>query len=149
MLTAESQTLTSARRGVRPRTVVASLWLFVLLNYLYCDVLSLYHAEDLQELLTGTIGGVEMTQSFLLGAGVLMSIPMGMVLVSRIAPHAPARWASVIAAIAMTVVQAGSLTIGSDPTLHYMYFSAIEITTTVVIAWYAATRWRTDEDGVR
>lgn len=145
MLTVDSPTMTSAHRGVRPRTVVASLWLFAILNYLYCDVLSLHYSEDLEQLLTGTIGGLKMSQSFLLAAGILMSIPMGMVLVSRIAPHAVARWASVIAAIVMTVVQAGSLAVGTDPTLHYLYFSAIEITTTVVIAWYAATRWRTDD----
>jgi hypothetical protein len=131
-------------RRIRPRTVVASLWLFVLLNYLYCDVLGLYWAEDLNSLLHGQAGGMRVTQGFLLGAAVLMTIPTGAVLVSRIAPHRVARWYSVGAGVVMTAVQASSVAVGSGPTLHYIYFSIIEIATTATIAWYAAVRWRID-----
>lgn len=133
-----------AARRIGPRTVVSSLWLFVVLNYLYCDVLGLYWAEDLNALLSGEVGGLRMTQGFLLGAAVLMTIPMGSVLASRIAPHRVARWSSVGAGVVMTVVQAASLGVGSAPTLHYVYFSIIEMATTAAIAWYAAARWRID-----
>ena len=44
----------------------------------------------------------------------------------------------------MTVAQAASLGVGSAPTLHYVYFSIIEIATTATIVWYAAWRWRID-----
>lgn len=126
-----------------PRTLVSSLWLFAILCYLYCDVLGLYWAEDLNALLTGEIGGIRMTQGFLLGAGVLMTIPMGAVLVSRIAPRRIARWYSVAAGTIMTVVQVATLFMGST-TLHYAYFSVIEIATTAFITWYALTRWTVD-----
>ena len=129
---------------LRPRSVVSALWLFVVLNYLYCDVLGLYWAEDLQSLLQGNVGGVRMTQEFLLGAAVLMTIPMGSVLVSRIASYRVARWSSVGAGVVMTLVQAASLWFGSAPTLHYVYFSIIEVATTATIVWYAAVRWRAD-----
>ncbi|GGQ63598.1 DUF6326 family protein [Couchioplanes azureus] len=131
-------------RRIGPRTVVSSLWLFAILNYAYCDILGLYWSEDLAALLTGEIHGIRFTQGFLLGAAILMTIPIGAVLVSRIAPHRVARWSSLAAGIVMTLVQAASLTVGSEPTLHYIYFSIIEITTTATIAWYAATRWRRD-----
>jgi hypothetical protein len=134
----------AATRRVGPRTVVATLWLFALLNYLYCDVLSLHDPEFLRALLTGTVGGIEFNQPMLLVSGVLMSIPMGAVLLSRIAPHRLARWFSVVAGTVMTVVQVGTLTFGSAPTLHYLYFSAIEIASTALITWYAATRWKID-----
>ena len=130
---------------IGPRRVVSALWLFAILNYLYCDVLGLYYAEDLNALLTGEIGGIRMTQGFLLGASVLMTIPIGSVLVSRIAPHRVARWTSVGAGTVMTLVQAASLTVGTAPTLHYIYFSVIEIATTAFIVWYALARWTVDE----
>lgn len=38
----------------------------------------------------------------------------------------------------------GTLFLGSTPTLHFVYFSIIEIATTAVITWYAATRWKGD-----
>jgi len=131
-------------RQFGPRAVVSALWLFAILNYLYCDVLSLHEPEYLRDLLTGSVGGLEFNQPMLLAAGVLMSVPMGAVLLSRIAPHRLARWSSVVAGAVMTVVQVGTLAVGSAPTLHYLYFSAIEITTTAVITWYAATRWTVD-----
>jgi hypothetical protein len=139
-----SPTTGDTSRHIGPRTVVASLWLFAILNYLYCDVLSLHQAEFLRDLLTGSVGGMEFSQPMLLGAGVLMSVPMGAVLLSRIAPYRLARWSSVAAGIVMTIVQLGTLFIGSAPTLHYVYFSVIEIATTAVIVWYAIARWKLD-----
>jgi hypothetical protein len=73
-----------------------------------------------------------------------MTIPIGMVLVSRVAPHRVARWATVVAAAVMTLVQVGSLFVGTVAP-HYAYFSAIEITTTAFLVWYAAARWRADD----
>jgi len=130
-----------APRRVAPRTLIASLWLFAILNYVYCDILGLYWADHLNALLAGAFGGMAITQEFLLGSAVLMSIPIASTLIARIAPHGFARWASVAAGVVMTLVQAASLTVGDGPTLHYIYFSVIEIATTAFIAWYAAFRW--------
>jgi len=129
---------------IGPRATVGALWLFVILNYLYCDILGLMYPPDLQAYLDGDIGGIEINQAFLLAAGVLMTIPMSAVLVSRIAPHRLARWWSIVAGAIMTAVQLGPLGIGSDLTLHYAYFSIIEVATTVAIVWVAARRWKVD-----
>lgn len=120
------------------------LWIFVMLNYLYCDVLSLFNREELEQVLSGSVGGVEMTPTRLLGAGILMEIPMVMILVSRLASQRIARWASVAAGVLMVVVQIGSLGVG-DNSPHYLFFSAVEIATVAVIAWYAATRWKSGD----
>ena len=45
---------TSTRRD--PRAVLPALWVFAVLNYLYCDVLGLMHAPDLQGFLDGAVG---------------------------------------------------------------------------------------------
>ena len=43
------------------------LWLFVMLNYIYADILSLMDSSILNEILTGAIsGGVQITPMFLL-----------------------------------------------------------------------------------
>jgi hypothetical protein len=85
-----------------------------------------------------------MTQGFLLGASVLMTIPMGSGTDQPDRAPPGGRWYSVVAGAVMTMVQLASLGFGSAPTLPYIYFSIIEIATTAIIAWYAATRWRTD-----
>lgn len=129
---------------IDPRRLISALWLFATLCYLYCDVLGFYHAPHLSELLEGRAGSIEVTQGFLLGSALLMSIPIGMTLVSRVAPRPVARWATIIGGSVMTIAQAASLLVGSGVTMHYAYFSALEIATTAFLIGYAALRWRSD-----
>lgn len=135
---------TTTRVRLTPRRLVSALWLFATLNYLYCDVLGFYYAPHLRELLEGRAGSIEVTQGFLLGSAALMSIPIVMVLVSRIAPRAVARWATVIGGSVMTLAQSASLFVGSGLTMHYIYFSIIEIATTAFLVGYVLLRWHRD-----
>lgn len=82
-----------------------------------------------------------MNETFLLGASVMMEIPFVMILLSRVLAHRMNRWVNLMAASIMTIVQATSLFVGSSPSLHYMFFSAVEIGCTSFIAAYA-WRWR-------
>ena len=116
------------------------LWIFALLNYIYCDLLGMFDPSILKELMTGTVGGLELTQGFLLGAAILMEIPIAMVLLSRLLKYSINRWANIIAGVIMTVVQILSLFVGT-PTMYYIFFSIIEITTTLAIVWLAWT-WK-------
>lgn len=128
-----------ARRNGGAR--LSLLWVFAVLNYLYCDVMGLMDADQLKQYLTGTVGGMHLTPGFLLGAALLMEVPMVMVLLSTFLPRAASRWANIIAGAAMTLVQVGSLLVGSGPTIFYAFFSAVEIACTAFIVVYA-WRWR-------
>jgi hypothetical protein len=121
---------------------LSTLWIFVMFNYLYCDVLALMDAESLKGFLNGNVGGIEVTQGFLLSASILMEIPMAMVLLSRVLNYRANRWANIIAGTLMTVVQISSLFFGSSPTSYYLFFSVIEMSCTAFIAWYA---WKSRE----
>lgn len=118
------------------KTLLSTLWIFASLNYLYCDVVGLMDANLLKQFLTGTVEGIEMSRGFLLGASILVEIPIVMVLISRILVYKLNRWANIIAGFIMTVVQASTLFLGSS-TIYYIFFSIIEITTTAFIVWYA------------
>ena len=54
--------------GMERKALLSTMWIFVVLNYLYCDVASLMDAGSLKQYLAGNVGGMEMTQGFLLGA---------------------------------------------------------------------------------
>jgi hypothetical protein len=133
---------TTAMKG--RKVILSILWIFVTLNYLYCDVLTLFDPVFLKQIMTGTAGGFQITPGFLLAASVLMEIPIGMVLLSWILPYKASRWANIIAGTIMTVVQSLSLFGGMPPTIYYMFFSSIEISCTLFIVWYAWT-WRNPE----
>ena len=114
------------------KSKLSILWIFATLNYLYCDVIGLFDPE--------LVPPIEFTPGTLLGIAVLMQIPIAMVLLSRVLPHRANRWANIAAGTVMTVVQSASLFVGV-PALYYAFFSVIEITTTVLIVWFA-WNWR-------
>ena len=119
------------------KILLSTLWIFLVFNYLYCDVLTLMDPKVLNGIITGTIGGIQLTQGFLLGASILMEIPIMMVLLSRVLTYKANKIMNIITASIMAIVQTLSLFVGS-PTVYYSFFSAIEITTNLFIigiAW--------------
>ena len=122
------------------KSKLSSLWIFVALNYLYCDVVSLMDPELLPLYLRGNVNGLELTPAFLLGAGILVEIFIAMVLLSRVLPYRTNRWANIAAGTIMTAVQSATLFVGV-PAPYYLFFSVIEIATTVLIVWFA-WNWR-------
>lgn len=128
----------SAVNNVQRR--MAALWVFVVLNYLYCDVLALMNPVYLRQVLAGQVGAITMSEDFLLAAAVLMEIPMAMVLVTRVAGYRVNRTANLAAGALMTLVQAATLALGAPPS-YYLFFSTIEIAGTAAIVRCAWT-WR-------
>jgi heme A synthase len=125
------------------RSKLSTIWIFLVLNYLYCDIVTLMDPELLPQFLAGRVEGTAMSMGFLLGAAILIEIPIAMVLASRVVEKQEVnRWANIVAGAIMTVVQAATLFMGT-PAPYYVFFSAIEITTTAFIVWYA-WRWRTE-----
>jgi hypothetical protein len=120
--------------------LLSIIWIFAALNYLYCDVVSLMNSELLQQYLTGNVNGMEFTQGFLLGAAILVEIPIAMVLLSRVLKYKVNRWANIIAGVIMTIVQTASLFAGT-PAMYYVFFSILEIAATALIVWFA-WNWR-------
>lgn len=118
------------------------LWLFVTLNYIYADILSLMDASVLNDYLSGSIGGgMEITPEFLFGGAILMEIPIVMIILSLVLKGNINRSANIIAGTIKTFAVFGSLFVGV-PALYYLTFAIIEIATTLYIVWIAWT-WRT------
>ncbi len=126
------------------KVMLSTLWIFVTLNYLYCDLITLMDSKLLQQIMTGNIDGLNLTEGFLLGASILMEIPIAMVLLSRVLGYKANRLANIIAGTIMTVVQISSLFFGSAPTMYYIFFSIIEIACTSFIVWYSLVMFKND-----
>lgn len=125
------------------KSKLSTLWIVATLNYLYCDVLTLMDPALLKQFLAGNIGSVQISQGFLLGAGILVEMPIAMVLLSRILSGRPNRIANIVAGTTMTALQLLSLVVNT-PAPYYIFFSVIEIALTSAIVWYA-WKWRHDE----
>ena len=118
------------------RDFLSTLWVFVTLNYLYCDLIGLMDSTLLKQYLTGTVEGLIINESFLLYAGILMEIPIAMVLLSKILTKNINCWANIFAGAIKTIVMIATLFLG-PVTMYYLFFAAIDITTTIFIVVYA------------
>ena len=119
-----------------PKVLLSTLWLFATLNYMFCDIFTLFHSESLKQLMTGEMGGMIISQTFLLGFAILMEIVMIMIVLSRFLPYKSNRILNITVGLLMTFVQ-GSTLFTADNTLHYIFFSFVEISTTIFIVYYA------------
>jgi hypothetical protein len=119
-----------------------TLWIFVTVNYIFCDIFSLFYSENLKQIMSGAMGGMDITEPFLFAFSVIMELPMLMIVLSRLLPYKFNRLANIAVGIFMTLVQ--TATLFGDNMLHYVFFSIIEITTTIIIVWIAI-RWKNEE----
>ena len=126
------------------RAILSTLWIFLVANYIYCDVFSHMVPAAIKELITGTIGSIQVTQGFLLTAAIMMEIPIAMIILSRVLKYRANSWANIIAGAIMAAIQVGTMGMGTPPTLHYLFYSAIEIACNLFIVWYA-WKWTNPE----
>ena len=126
------------------KVILSTLWIFLTANYIYCDVLSHMEPAVLKELLTGTLGSIQVTQSFLLAAAIFMEIPFAMIILARVLKYRANRWVNIIAGVFMAASQVGTMNMGTPPTIHYLFYSAIEIACNLFIVWYA-WKWTNPE----
>ena len=121
------------------KNLLSKLWIFLTVNYIFCDVFSLYDSSFLNKLLTGKIDGIEFTEPFLLYFAIIMEIPMLMIILSTILKTKINRIINIVVGFLMIVIQIGSLVTGKN-SLHYIFFSIIEIITLVLII-FIAFKW--------
>ncbi len=120
------------------------LWIFVMFNYTYADIVTLMDASVLKEILSGVLGGgIEVTQGFLLLGSVLMEIPIAMIILSLVLKYKVNRWANIFAGAIKTIAVFATMFVGT-PALYYLFFGIIEIACTIYIV-YIAWKWKNPE----
>ncbi|GCC51443.1 hypothetical protein SanaruYs_16680 [Chryseotalea sanaruensis] len=93
----------------------------------------------LTQYLTGNVEGLVIDEAFLLYAGILMEIPIAMILLSRLLKERVNAWFNVVAGFIKTIVMMFTLFIGNT-TQYYLFFSLIEISTTLYII-FIGVKW--------
>ena len=121
--------------------LLSKIWIFLSLNYILCDLLSNMEMSVIRGLFEGNIAGIPMTQAFLLLAGVSIEIPILMSVLAVLLPYKANRIVNISAGILMIIYQFGSFFMGSDITIHYMFFSVVEILGNALIV-VLACRWK-------
>ena len=118
-------------------TKISTLWVVVLFNMAFADILSFMLPEFAVQIQSGEVDGVVITPMFMLVAAVLIEISIVMIYVSR----ALSRQTSRIANFAAVGVTALFVIGGGSTAPHYIFFASIEVITMIYIAYLAWT-WR-------
>src|SRR5437660_10553513 len=126
------------------KAMLSLLWIFVMFNFTYGDILTLYFNGVLQKeawqlFQSGYVGSVHIMQGFVLLGAVLLETAIAMVLLSRVLKYRANRWANIIVAVLQTAAVAQSLTGPLYWNLFYAFFATIEMACTLFIVWYACT----------
>jgi hypothetical protein len=130
----------SERTATDTQAKLSAAWSFVLLNVVFRDIHDLFRPGLLQEMMSGVVNGVQLTDETMLLAGVVLEIPIAMVLLSRLLAYRVNRWANIIAG-AVTI----PLLLTNGPKdLDDVWFLAIDVIALLLLVWYA-WKWRDPE----
>ena len=111
-------------------TRLSTLWVVVMFNMVFADILTFIKPGALQELWAGQ-AGVQITPGVLLGFAILLEVPIAMIFVSRVLKPGPSRWANTVAAAVTTAFVVG----GGSLTPHYVFFASVEVACMALIVW--------------
>jgi hypothetical protein len=115
-------------RGV----VLSTLWIFVLFNMVFADIVGFMNPGALEGIITGAVG-IEITQELLLVFSVLLEIPIAMIFLSRILKYRINRWANIVACVITILFVIG----GGSAYLSYIFFATVEVICMLFMIWYA------------
>ena len=118
--------------GVRLK--ISALWVVLLFLYAYGDIFGFFKPGQIQDIVSGEISGIEITEGFLFAVSIYVAIASVMIFLTLVLRPAAARWSNVVLAVLYiaTIVAAA---IGESA--YYWFLSVLEIAALVLIVRYA------------
>src|SRR5574341_2193937 len=119
--------------GVDMKVKLSMLWIFVLFNMAYADILSLMDpTSPIRKIMEGS----PMPPGGLLAGAILMETAIAMVILSWVLQYKANRWVNIIiGAINIFAVVTGG------HGLYYIFFATIEVVCMLLIIWFA-WKWK-------
>jgi len=122
---------------IETKAKLSTLWMFYLFNVIFRDIHEFIEPGFIEQVMTGTFNGIQITEPLLLFGGFVAEVPISMVLFSRLLPYGVNRWANIIAAVITLGFEINNGTTDLDDTFHMV----IEIAALFFIIG-SAWRWR-------
>lgn len=123
------------------KSLLSTLWLFVLLNIIFRDLHEFISPGFLEEAMTGHVDGTKITENLVFIGALLVEVPIAMVLLSRLLKCKLNRCMNIFASLITIAV-----TLSSIPVVPAdIFFDVIEVTTLLVIIWIAL-KWTEQEE---
>ena len=104
--------------------------------YTYADILGFYAPGNLEELISGEIAGIQMTQGMLFGSAILMVVPSLMIFLSLVMSAKANRLVNLITGIVYLIVLFSTFFTGRNPA-YYLFFAVVKAILLGLIVWFA------------
>jgi F0F1-type ATP synthase membrane subunit a len=122
-------------KRIQPQTLISSLWTFVLFNIIFRDLHQLGKPGFIEEIMSGVVNGVTITDELMLVGGLLVEIPILMVLLSRILSDNVNKWANLFAGTITLAVFATAIPYSDLDDIFHMVLEVAAILWIFRIAW--------------
>jgi hypothetical protein len=121
---------------INVKTKLSALWVSVMFLFAYADIKAFYKPGFIEEVMSGEAAGMQITQVWLLGGAILMTIPSVMIFLSLALKPKANRWANIIVGIFFTVLTPISMFM-PGVWAYYIFYGSVEVVLTALIVWYA------------
>jgi hypothetical protein len=119
--------------GIDPRVKLSLLWVFVIVNMAYADILSLM---DPTSIIRGIMAGSPLPAGGLLAGAIVMETSFAMVILPWVLNYKINRWVTIIIGVFMIL----QIVIGGHG-LYYLFFTSVEVASVLLIIWFT-WKWR-------
>lgn len=120
---------------IKPQTLLSTLWVFILLNMVFRDLHQFGHPGFLEEMMTGVVNGVKITEELMLFGGFLAEVPIIMVLLSRILTNTANKWANTTASVITMLVLLSALPSADMDDVFFIIVEMVAFLVIIRIAW--------------
>ncbi|HWR25665.1 MAG TPA: DUF6326 family protein, partial [Methanosarcina sp.] len=133
---------------VNVKIILSALWVVVMFIYVYADIKTLFQPEIPEQIISGIVAGMTISQSFLFAAAILMSIPAIMILLSLILKPSINRWLNIILSFLHIVLIIITRLVPGKIWYYYIYYQSLEAIIHILIIWYA-WKWPIQKESVK
>jgi hypothetical protein len=119
------------------------LWVTLMLFYIYADILGFYTPGNIEKVVSGEIGGMQITEGFLFAMAIWMAIPSLMVFLSLTLKANANRWVNIIVGFASIVALFATFFVG-EFSARYTFQAVLEGVLITLIIW-SAWKWPAQE----
>ena len=127
-------------KKIDTNVLLSTLWIVVMINMAYADILSLHIPGALEEVAKTSVSTGAPIPQLMLGGAIMLEIPIAMIFLSRVLKYKVNRWANIITSVITIAFVVG----GGSPYPHYIFIATIEIVCLLLIVWYA-WKWSNPE----
>ena len=124
------------------RLKISALWIGMLFLFAYGDIFGFFKPGRIEEVMSGEVSGIEITQAFLLAVSIYIAIASVMIFLSLVFRPEASRWTNVVLGVVYIVSIVVSAVGETDA--YYLFLSAAEIAMLLLIVFYA-WRWPREE----